>query len=93
MTTKATEQRIAERRQANDELRERLAGLDFDGPFEIHAGFDPISFLAGPSRYAICLRCGCMVRVDDPEEREGRMIERSIRVHVEWHASIDVPVT
>lgn len=92
MTDKPTiEERIAQRRQAEDELRVQLAAVNLDGPhkFPTGGGFDPIgSFLGGGARssYAICLTCGAVVVLEDPEElADGRQVERGVRLHTVWH--------
>lgn len=88
-STETAEDRIAQRKKREDDLREALASMDFDGPHEIRGGggFDPVSsmFGGGPTTYAICLKCAAMVRLGDPEERDGQTIERSIRIHRNWH--------
>lgn len=86
---KTADERIAEQKAAEEALRARLAELQYDGPHEC-GGFDPVSMLfgGGPTRYCICLRCGAMVRLDDGMEDEGRLIERSIRLHGEFHDAL-----
>jgi hypothetical protein len=41
------------------------------------------------TRYCICLRCGAMVVLDDAETLDdGRVIERSVRLHTAWHEQV-----
>lgn len=95
MTDKTAEERIAERKAAEENLRRQLAEVDLDGPYKItqsggmFGGFD--MFAAGDILYAICFKCGSMVRLNDPEETEPDKvpIERSVRLHTEWHAELE----
>lgn len=85
------DERIAAREERERVLREKLLAIGLDGPHEIRTG-DPLSFLAGTFTYAICLECGSLVKLDDPEPSEGDpevMIERSVRLHTLWHRSTE----
>ena len=89
-TNPTADERIAQRQAAEDTLRAQLAALQLDGPYSFSRGFDPVSVMfggAGRDRFAICLRCGAMVVLDDPEERGPgeQPIERSVRIHTAWH--------
>lgn len=91
--SETTEERMAARKKAEDDLRANLAELQLDGPHRLAAGggFDPISLLFGEprTRYCICLRCGAMVVLDDAETLDdGRVIERSVRLHTAWHEQV-----
>ena len=71
-----------------DETRERLRVRHFDGPHEIRSGgFDPIASMlgGGPVRYAICLVCGAMLRLDDHETRDDMLVERGVGKHMAFH--------
>jgi len=91
-TAKTADERIAERDAATEVFREQLASMMFDGPHGITQGgpFGGMGlFGSGEIRYAICLKCGAMVRLDDPLERDGLPpVERSIRLHWEWHEEL-----
>lgn len=86
------EDRIAERAEQENEQRRRLAALQLDGPFDFPrgGGFDPFTALFGTGgmrdRFAVCLRCGSIVVLNDPEERpDGPPVERGVRLHTLWH--------
>lgn len=85
------EDRIAQRKAEEARLQEGLAAAGFDGPFVFHSGdmFSGGFFGGGALRHAICLTCGSMVRLDDPQEREDGAppIERGILLHSSWHQS------
>lgn len=87
--SKTTEERIAERREREEALRQQLRALDLDGPFDFpRSGFDSMSAIFGSvrDRFAICLRCGALVVLNDPEERpDAPPIERGVRLHTAWH--------
>lgn len=87
------EDRIAARNAATEALRHRLAAMQLDGPHRFPSGstFDPVSTMFGSrvrDQYAICLRCGTVVMLNDPEVgRDGEgAIERGVHLHVDWLA-------
>lgn len=85
------EERIAERQAVEDELRARLADLQLDGPYDFARGLDPLTAMFGGARdrFAVCLRCGAMVVLNDPEKRtDSRPIERGVRIHFTWHEQL-----
>lgn len=84
-------EREAARKAAEDELRTKLAAVDLDGPFDFPATLDPMAMLLGGARgrYAICLKCGAVVVLDDPQEVAGiEPIERGVWLHTRWHAEV-----
>lgn len=94
MTDQTAEDRTAARKAAEDEMRAALNDVQLDGPYEFPSeglGFG-LGVLFGPlprQRFAVCLRCGAMVVLDDPETRDDRPIERSVRLHTAWHEEAD----
>lgn len=91
------EERIAQRRNQEDRLREQLAAIDLDGPFDFpRGGFDPMAAMFGGGgsgardRFAVCLRCGSIVVLNDPEDlgQGGAPIERGVRLHLAWHEQV-----
>ncbi len=75
----------AARKAREEELRAELLERSFDGPHFIESGgLDIASIFGGTSStiYAICLRCGSMVRLNDVDENGN---ERSIGLHLKWH--------
>lgn len=96
MSDETVEDRIAARREAEQEHREALARMGLDGPHTFSGGDMFGGMFAEPLVYAICVGtggwvgCGSMVRLSDPEEFDGKPdIERSVRLHLEWHAALD----
>lgn len=89
MTEQTVEDRIAEKKRDDERLRAALAAIDLDGPHAFQGGdLFGSAFGGGRLRYAICLRCGAMVKLDDPTEGpNGTQIERSVQLHAAWHAS------
>lgn len=87
MAEKSIDERVEERRQAEEALRNQLAGLNLDGPHRLPSGGLDFGSMFGASRdkYAICLTCGAVVMLNDPLEADGHFIERSVKIHVEWH--------
>lgn len=89
MTT--AEERAAEREEAERQLRNALATCHLDGPFAFPQAFDPLTAVFGAGgirdKFAVCLLCGAMVVLNDPEERtDGPPVERGVQLHVAWHA-------
>lgn len=93
MSDKPTERQV-HREQAEADLRERLAAVQLDGPFEFPrgGGLDFAAIFGGGEprgRFAICLRCGSTVVLDDPEELpSGLQVERGVRLHTLWHEEL-----
>lgn len=87
-----TDERIAQHQAREDDLRAALADADLDGPFDFPSGgldFGSIFGGSARNRFAICLRCGAVVMLNDPEERpDGPPIERSVRLHLGWHLEV-----
>lgn len=86
----SVEERIAQRRAEEDRLRARLANLDLDGPYRFQSGdFVSSMFGGGALVYAICTRCGAMVRLEDPMETgDSPAIERGVKLHTDWHREV-----
>lgn len=90
MTDESIDQRIAKRQAEEDRVRALLAQAQFDGPYRFHSG-DALSMMFGGGAlvYAICLRCGAMVRLEDPMELPDRTpIERGVKLHIDWHEAV-----
>lgn len=88
------EERIARRREREERVREQLAAVHLDGPFDFpRGGFDAIGAIFGGARdrFAVCLRCGSIVVLNDPEDigNGGAPIERGVRLHTAWHDQLD----
>lgn len=88
-----TDERIAQHQAREDDLRAALADADLDGPFDFPSGgglFGGLPFTSpARNRFAICLRCGALVALNDPEERpDGPPIERGVRIHTTWHLEV-----
>lgn len=68
-----------------------MAQLDehgFEGPHRVIGG----GFMGfGSLTFAICVRCGAMVKLGDPKEQDGTAaaIERGIDLHVKFHDSLE----
>lgn len=83
-----------ERERLEAEFRARLASVDLDGPFDFPkgGGLDFAAMFGGAEprgRFAVCLRCGSMVVLGDPEERpDGSQVERGVRLHTFWHQEL-----
>lgn len=84
------EDRMARRQAEEDDLRRKLMEVQLDGPFKIRPGDFVSALFGGDFTYAVCQRCGAMVRLADPmETTEGRQIERGVKLHVDWHQAVD----
>lgn len=84
----------AEKDERREQRRLALAAVNLDGPFEFPTGGDILGGLFGGygarSSFAVCLCCGSMVVLDDPEEAaDGRHYERGVRLHTAWHQEMD----
>ena len=94
MTDQTIDERIAARKAAEEELRTNLLRCNLDGPYEFPSGGmfgDPLGDLFGAARrrFAICLDCGSLVVLDDPETLDdGQVIERGVRLHTAWHGRV-----
>lgn len=76
-------------KKKREDQRQALAGVQLDGPHFFNTGFDAMGMFAQRNKFAICLRCGSLVVLNDPETSpEGWEIERSVRIHLEWHEEI-----
>lgn len=91
------EELMAARQHAKDQLRDQLGRLDLDGPFDFPTGGgfgDVLGSLFGGSparnQFAICLLCGSIVVLNDPEDlgNGGPPIERGVRLHTTWHEEV-----
>lgn len=90
-----TEDRANARQAAEDARRAALAEFHLDGPypFDHGGGLTLGALLFGGSgirdSFAVCLRCGAAVVLNDPEERPaGPPIERGVRLHTAWHEEV-----
>lgn len=86
------EERTAARQAAEDEKRARLAELHLDWPFPFSHGdiFGAIFNVGIRDSFAVCLRCGSIVVLNDPEERpDGPPVERGVRLHTGWHEQME----
>lgn len=71
------------------DLMGQLASVGFDGPHRIEQPGLFGGFGAAPVLFAICGRCGAMVKLLDPKEQDDRpAIERGIDLHQEFHTRI-----
>ena len=89
MSNATYEDRRAARKAADEDFRQRLEAAGFDGPHTIESGgFDPLGdMFGGRFRYAICLTCGAMVKVDDVPD--GAVTERGLTLHANFHPKAD----
>lgn len=77
---------VEEDRAAREAYAEKLHALGFAGPRKLgESGFLGL----GSHEGAVCLTCGSLVLLGDPEDTDHGPIERGIRLHVEYHARQD----